>query len=156
MAEVVVFHHTLGLTAPVRRFADELRGAGHTVHTPDLYGTTFETYDDGRAHFETLGERMAAVERARAEVASCRRPFLCRPLLRRAGGAVARSDTAGRERRNHHVIPPPAQRTMAERIGATVTETPGSHAIYVSNPTVVADLITQAARSALRETTAAG
>jgi hypothetical protein len=32
------------------------------------------------------------------------------------------------------MIPPQAQRTMAERIGATVTETPGSHAVYVSNP----------------------
>ena len=30
---------------------------------------------------------------------------------------------------------------MPERIGATVTETPGSHAIYVSNPAAVADLI---------------
>jgi pimeloyl-ACP methyl ester carboxylesterase len=47
------------------------------------------------------------------------------------------------------MIPPPAQRTMAERTGATVTETPGSHAVYVSNPAAVAGLITQAARSAL-------
>jgi pimeloyl-ACP methyl ester carboxylesterase len=47
------------------------------------------------------------------------------------------------------MIPPPAQRTMAERIGATVTETPGSHAVYVSNPAVVAGLITQA-RDGLR------
>jgi pimeloyl-ACP methyl ester carboxylesterase len=54
------------------------------------------------------------------------------------------------------MIPPSAQRTMAERIGATVTETPGSHAVYVSNPGVVAGLISQAARSALRETTAVG
>jgi pimeloyl-ACP methyl ester carboxylesterase len=53
-----------------------------------------------------------------------------------------------------HMIPPPAQRTMAERIGATVTETPGSHAVYVSNPAVVAGVITEAARSAVRETTA--
>ena len=45
---------------------------------------------------------------------------------------------------------------MAERIGATVTETPGSHAVYVSNPGVVGGLISQAARSALRETTAVG
>jgi pimeloyl-ACP methyl ester carboxylesterase len=52
------------------------------------------------------------------------------------------------------MIPPPAQRTMAERTGATVTETPGSHAVYVSNPGAVASLITEAARSALRETTA--
>jgi hypothetical protein len=45
---------------------------------------------------------------------------------------------------------------MAERIGATVTETPGSHAIYVSNPEAVADLITEAARSALREAATVG
>jgi pimeloyl-ACP methyl ester carboxylesterase len=50
-----------------------------------------------------------------------------------------------------HMIPPPAQRTMAERIGATVTEAPGSHAVYVSNPSAVANLITQAARSVVTE-----
>jgi pimeloyl-ACP methyl ester carboxylesterase len=50
-----------------------------------------------------------------------------------------------------HMIPPPAQRTMAERAGATVTETPGSHAVYVSNPSAVANLITQATRSAVSE-----
>jgi pimeloyl-ACP methyl ester carboxylesterase len=50
------------------------------------------------------------------------------------------------------MIPPPAQRAVAERAGSTTTEVPGSHAIYVSQPAVVADLITQAARS-LRETT---
>jgi pimeloyl-ACP methyl ester carboxylesterase len=49
------------------------------------------------------------------------------------------------------MIPPSAQRTMAERIGATVSETPGSHAVYVSNPAAVANLITQAARSALTQ-----
>jgi pimeloyl-ACP methyl ester carboxylesterase len=45
------------------------------------------------------------------------------------------------------MIPPPAQRMMAERAGATTTQAPGSHAIYVSQPTAVANLITQAARS---------
>jgi pimeloyl-ACP methyl ester carboxylesterase len=45
------------------------------------------------------------------------------------------------------MIPPPAQRTMAERTGATTAEVPGSHAIYVSQPDAVASLITQAARS---------
>ena len=50
-----------------------------------------------------------------------------------------------------HMIPPSAQRTMAERAGATVTETPGSHAVYVSNPETVASLIAQAARSAVPE-----
>lgn len=52
------------------------------------------------------------------------------------------------------MIPPPAQREMAERAGATTTEVPGSHAIYVSQPAAVASLITQAARS-LSDTTPA-
>ncbi len=43
------------------------------------------------------------------------------------------------------MIPPPAQRIMAKRAGATVTEAPGSHAIYVSHPAVVAALIAKAA-----------
>ncbi|WP_433665844.1 alpha/beta fold hydrolase [Nocardia sp. CA-136227] len=43
------------------------------------------------------------------------------------------------------MIPPTAQASMAQRIGATVAETPGSHAIYVSQPGVVADLIKKAA-----------
>ncbi|MFJ5224807.1 alpha/beta hydrolase [Streptomyces sp. NPDC088400] len=43
------------------------------------------------------------------------------------------------------MIPPPAQRTMAERAGATVTEAAGSHAIYISRPEAVAELIKQAA-----------
>ncbi|MDQ4501561.1 alpha/beta hydrolase [Sinomonas sp. ASV322] len=45
------------------------------------------------------------------------------------------------------MIPPAAQASMAERIGATIVETPGSHAIYVSQPRIVADLIGQAAAS---------
>jgi pimeloyl-ACP methyl ester carboxylesterase len=44
------------------------------------------------------------------------------------------------------MIPPPAQRSMAKRAGATVTETRGSHAIYVSQPKVVAALIAKAAK----------
>jgi pimeloyl-ACP methyl ester carboxylesterase len=43
------------------------------------------------------------------------------------------------------MIPPPAQRSMAERTGATVTEVPGSHSIYLSQPRAVATLIKQAA-----------
>ncbi|WP_405951078.1 alpha/beta hydrolase [Streptomyces prunicolor] len=43
------------------------------------------------------------------------------------------------------MIPPPAQRLMAERAGATVTETGGSHAVYVSKPAEVAAFIKQAA-----------
>ncbi|MEU7899674.1 alpha/beta hydrolase [Nonomuraea sp. NPDC049152] len=43
------------------------------------------------------------------------------------------------------MIPPPAQRGMAERAGASVVEAIGSHAVYVSQPAAVADLIRQAA-----------
>jgi pimeloyl-ACP methyl ester carboxylesterase len=52
------------------------------------------------------------------------------------------------------MIPPPAQRFMSERAGATVTEASGSHSIYVSQPRATAELIKQAARSALAETPA--
>ena len=48
------------------------------------------------------------------------------------------------------MIPPPAQRAMSERAGSTVTETPGSHAIYVSNPAAVAAVIAQAAATLSR------
>jgi dienelactone hydrolase len=71
MAEVAVFHHALGLTEPVRRFADALRYAGHTVQTPDLFdGRMFDTIDDGMAHSEEIGGPMAIVERGRAAVDS--------------------------------------------------------------------------------------
>ncbi|MFD3441900.1 alpha/beta fold hydrolase [Streptomyces sp. NPDC058685] len=43
------------------------------------------------------------------------------------------------------MIPPPAQRAMAGRAGSTVSETAASHAVYVSQPEVVAELIKQAA-----------
>jgi dienelactone hydrolase len=69
VAEVVVFHHALGLTDPVRGFATALADAGHTVHTPDLYdGRTFGTTEEGMAHSEELGGPMAIVDRARAAV----------------------------------------------------------------------------------------
>jgi len=45
------------------------------------------------------------------------------------------------------MIPPPAQRQMAARAGATVTEAAGSHAIYISKPEAVAALIAEAAQS---------
>ncbi len=43
------------------------------------------------------------------------------------------------------MIPPAAQREMSKRAGATVVEAPGSHAVYVSQPEAVADLIERAA-----------
>jgi dienelactone hydrolase len=56
MAEVLLFHHALGLTRGVVAFADELRDAGHTVHTPDLYdGKTFGTLEEGMANAKAIG-----------------------------------------------------------------------------------------------------
>jgi dienelactone hydrolase len=56
MAEIVLFHHVLGLTPGIRAFADELRAAEHVVHLPDLFeGRTFATLDEGMAHARTIG-----------------------------------------------------------------------------------------------------
>jgi dienelactone hydrolase len=56
MAEVVLFHHALGLTPGTSAFADELRAAGHTVHTPDLFeGRTFATIEEGVGHAGEIG-----------------------------------------------------------------------------------------------------
>jgi dienelactone hydrolase len=63
MAEVLLFHHAQGQTPGFMAFADELRDAGNTVHTPDLYdGNTFDSLDDGVGYakqvgFGTIGER---------------------------------------------------------------------------------------------------
>jgi pimeloyl-ACP methyl ester carboxylesterase len=51
------------------------------------------------------------------------------------------------------MIPPPAQRSMSARAGSTVVEAAGSHAIYVSRPDAVADLIEQAAGALTPATT---
>src|SRR5256885_17209139 len=74
MTEVVLYHHVQGLTEGVRSFADELRQAGHTVHTPDLFeGRTFDTIEEGMAFareagFGALADRgLAAAEAIRPE-----------------------------------------------------------------------------------------
>jgi dienelactone hydrolase len=68
MTDVLLFHHALGQTRGFTAFADELRQAGHTVHTPDLFdGRTFDTIEDGMAYAEQLGfpdEIIARGERA--------------------------------------------------------------------------------------------
>ena len=46
---------------------------------------------------------------------------------------------------NDKMIPPPAQRAMAGRAKAQVVEVPGSHAVYVSQPAAVAEIIEKAA-----------
>jgi dienelactone hydrolase len=56
VAEVVLFHHALGLTTGVTAFADELRQAGHLVHTPDLFeGRTFDSIEQGLSFVKELG-----------------------------------------------------------------------------------------------------
>lgn len=67
MAEVVLFHHVQGLTEGVIAFADELRRAGHTVHTPDQFdGQTFSTLDDGIAYAQQVGFGEVAERAVRA------------------------------------------------------------------------------------------
>src|SRR5262245_10749351 len=74
MTEVVLYHHVQGLTDGVRSFADVVREAGHTVHTPDLFdGRTFDTLEEGMAFgreagFGALADRgLAAAERIRPD-----------------------------------------------------------------------------------------
>ncbi|HEY6057242.1 MAG TPA: hypothetical protein VIV06_04380, partial [Candidatus Limnocylindrales bacterium] len=56
MAEVLLFHHAQGQTTGFHVFADELRRAGHTVHTPDLFdGRTFDSIDAGLAYAREIG-----------------------------------------------------------------------------------------------------
>jgi dienelactone hydrolase len=64
MAEVLLFHHALGQTEGFAGFADELRQAGHIVHTPDLFdGRTFATIEEGMAYAEQIGFPEAIIER---------------------------------------------------------------------------------------------
>ena len=56
MAEIVLFHHAQGLTQGIGGFADDLRAANHTVHTPDLFeGRTFRTLDEGIDYARSVG-----------------------------------------------------------------------------------------------------
>jgi dienelactone hydrolase len=67
MANVLLFHHALGPTEGLHAFADDLRRAGHTVHTPDLFeGRTFGSIEEGVAYADEIGwdEIMARGERA--------------------------------------------------------------------------------------------
>jgi dienelactone hydrolase len=55
MAEVLLFHHAQGQTMGFHAFADDLRRAGHTVHTPDLFdGRTFDSIDAGMAYAQEI------------------------------------------------------------------------------------------------------
>jgi hypothetical protein len=76
MAEILLFHHALGQTPG---FADELRGAGHTVHTPDLYsGRIFAALDDGMAYARSIGMREIIERGGRAALFRRFQPALVR------------------------------------------------------------------------------
>lgn len=66
MADVVLFHHVLGLTDGVRELAERLAVGRHTVHTPDLYeGAVADDFQEGFAIRERIGDELAdRVERA--------------------------------------------------------------------------------------------
>jgi dienelactone hydrolase len=71
MAEILLFHHALGITEGFRRFANELRDAGHTVHTPDLFeGRTFDSIEAGVGYADEVGfgEIIARGDRAAQEL----------------------------------------------------------------------------------------
>ena len=71
MGEVLLFHHALGQTKGFHAFAGELRQAGHTVHTPDVYdGRTFGTLEEGMAYADEIGfpEIIERGERAASEL----------------------------------------------------------------------------------------
>jgi dienelactone hydrolase len=56
MTTMLLFHHAHGQTKGFLAFADELRDAGHTVHTPDLYeGNTFDDLDEGVGYARQTG-----------------------------------------------------------------------------------------------------
>jgi dienelactone hydrolase len=62
MTEIVLFHHIQGLTSGVHEFADRLRAAGHTVHTPDSFeGRTFDSIEEGEMYCREIGfDKVAA------------------------------------------------------------------------------------------------
>lgn len=56
MAQIILFHHALGLTDGVRALAEQIAAGGHHVHTPDLFdGAVFATVEEGVAHAQQLG-----------------------------------------------------------------------------------------------------
>jgi dienelactone hydrolase len=71
VAEVVLFHHVQGLTDGLLSFADDLRAAGHTVHTPDLFdGERPASIEDGLELTRRIGgeEIEARADRVAADL----------------------------------------------------------------------------------------
>src|SRR5262249_2362536 len=93
MAEILLFHHAQGLTDGVREFADELRGEGHSVHTPDLYdGVTFNDVNAGVGHARSVGFENLA-ERARLAAADLPQTLVYAGMSMGVGGAQELAQT---------------------------------------------------------------
>lgn len=76
LAHILLFHHALGLTDGVLRFAASLRRAGHVATVPDLYaGRTFADLTDGVAHAEAIGFQ-TLIDRGVACAADLDAPFV--------------------------------------------------------------------------------
>lgn len=76
MTTIALFHSATGLRPAIHDFAEQLRDAGHRVHTPDLFdGRIFDDVAEGAAHRDSIGiptliERaLAAVEALPQQVA---------------------------------------------------------------------------------------
>ena len=111
MTEVVLYHHVQGLTEGVQSFADELRQAGHTVHTPDLFdGRTFGAIEEGMAFARESWLRRAGRARRGRRRGDPPRRRLRRLLLRGRRRPAACTDAARRPRRLAHVLVPPGLR----------------------------------------------
>jgi len=65
MAQIILFHHALGLTDGVRDLASRIAAGGHQVHTPDLFdGAVFTTPQEGLAYVDSVGGDLEYGKRA--------------------------------------------------------------------------------------------
>ncbi|SCL35224.1 Dienelactone hydrolase [Micromonospora nigra] len=99
MGHIVLFHSVYGLRPAVLTAADRLRGAGHEVHTPDLYAAAaVDTVQEGFALLERTGLD-TVLDRARAAVRPLPADTVLAGFSMGAGVAGAmlaeRPDTAG-------------------------------------------------------------
>jgi hypothetical protein len=101
MAEIVLFHSALGLRPGVTAAADQLRGAGHSVHVPDYYdGEVFDDLEDGLRKHDELGVA-EILRRAREAVRGLEPPSKCTPIPARVTSLPTRTcpSTIGGPRR---------------------------------------------------------
>lgn len=71
MAAIILFHSVLGIRKGVTDAVERLETAGHTVHTPNLYGpgVVFDEYEEAMAYLESIGDFPELIKRTEAAVA---------------------------------------------------------------------------------------